>query len=91
METGSLKIHGVTKIKEEITYANARKTQVRSYDFTNDLGTINVTLFMADEPTVVEAYNSVKDKENETKICSNLQNARWKGADGQLFLLQRGG
>ena len=50
METGSLKIHGVTKIKEEITYANARKTQVRSYDFTNDLGTINVTLFMVDEP-----------------------------------------
>tara|TARA_R100000656_G_scaffold31739_5_gene27637 strand:+ start:4941 stop:5186 length:246 start_codon:yes stop_codon:yes gene_type:complete len=61
METGSLKIHGVTKIKEEITYANARKTQVRSYDFTNDLGTINVTLFMADEPTVVEAYNSVTE------------------------------
>ena len=50
METGSLKIHGVTKIKEKITYVNAGKTQVRNYDFTNDLGTINVTLFMVDEP-----------------------------------------
>lgn len=50
METGSLKIHGVTKIKEEITYINSGKTQVRNYDFTNDLGTINVTLFMIDEP-----------------------------------------
>ena len=50
MELGSLKIYDVTKVTEEITYTNPGKTQVRSYEFTSDLGIISVVVFMADAP-----------------------------------------
>ena len=61
METGSLTMHRVNKVKEEIYYINSGKTQVRNYDFTNGLGTFTVTLFMIDEPGS-EIVNDDDDK-----------------------------
>jgi len=61
METGSLTIHRVNKIKEEIYYIDGGKTQVIDYHFTNSLGTFTVHLFMIDEPGS-EIVNDDDDK-----------------------------
>ena len=51
IETAVTKMFRVTKIEEDTTYFDAGKTQVKTYNFTNNLGTISIVLFMADEPS----------------------------------------
>ena len=51
IETAVTKMFRVTKIEEELSYIGPGKTQVKTYNFTNNLGTISIVLFMADEPS----------------------------------------
>ena len=51
IETAVTKMFRVTKIEEETTYVGDGNTQVKTYNFTNNLGIISIVLFMADEPS----------------------------------------
>ena len=68
IETAVTKMFRVTKVEEELSYLDDGKTQVKTYNFTNNLGMISIVLFMKSGPLKVTR----KAKENGFSTSSEV-------------------
>jgi len=68
IETAVTKMFRVTKVEEELSYVDDGKTQVKTYNFTNNLGMISIVLFMENGPLKV----TTKADENRFSTSSEV-------------------